>query len=1259
MSTYIKRIILQGFKSFNKKISIPLIPGFNIVCGPNGSGKCVDGNTLVVLANGNLKTVKEIVENSLNASSKVEKLKDGFLTKENPLNCEVLSLNPITLKIEKQPVKAFVKRRAKKLFKIKTRTNEKIVTTGYHPFFIIKNGIMRPINTRNLKVGMKIAKSRVLPLKIEENKKIDLLSSIQLKDKIYVPYSEKIGKLLTILHQKFGNNRVTAEKLSIPMNVIKGIKGRQAVNIFYLNRMLSSIGIKLTSFVSMIKCKNSKVIMKVPKILNEELGRFLGYLVSEGSSLSSANQLRFVSGDQRLIDDFSKITSNLWGLNATTGNYKPKAVDVMIYSKLLQKLLKKFFSLKIGVKSEEKVAPEQIFSAPINVVSNFLSALIDGDGYIHAEISKGKHCCYLEYSTKSKKLAHSVVTLLLRLGIVSHINEKEKSATNTPKHVKQKYYSVMVYGIENLKKIKKLLPLRSRDKITKLNEISLWSIVPNPNVDLVPNLNNLFKNLVRILKINIKQIRKICPKLQAYYENRCECSRLGLKEVVQFVTKNYVLDEEAKKIIDMLNAFANSDIFWDEISGIEEIKNRNIWVYDLSVEGHHNFIANNIIVHNSNIIDAVCFVLGRTSAKSLRADRLYELIFHGSESKQPAQYASVTLYLDNSKKVFPLEDGEVSIQRKVNQKGICIYKINGRTTTREKVLEFLSMVRIHPDGYNIVLQGDVTQVIEMSPIERRIIIDEICGIAEYNEKKGKALKDLEAVDAKLKEAEIIINERYEIFRKLENDRNTALRYQNLQRELQLLKASLAFKTFSRLQENLRGIEEEAKRRDEENEKLREEIESTQIEIENCQEKNKEIIDELMKVSKRIDLERELSKLQAELLIKKDRIGFRKNEIERIDDLIKRLEVFEAIPRAVKSILNLKLSGVYGRVSDLIEIPEEYRVAIEVAGRGHLNDIITADENVASKCIDYLKKECIGIATFLPLNKIRRREFRDTQLLDRKGIVGVASELIKFDKKYENAIKFIFGDTLVVENLDVAKKIGIGKVRMVTLDGDLVERSGVMSGGYLTKKPKVLEQIERYLKLKEGIKKEIDILAKEVVDLEEKIKQHATSEERRSVVELEKVRIDVENRLKELNGRRNFAYEKRMKVQSELNKLNIQRAKLEAELESAKIDVEQYGQVEYIDEKISVLKERIQTAFNELNSLGPVNFKAIEEYEKFRGEFEGYRSKYEKILEEKKAVLDMIDKIEEKRREVFYACLNEVKKYFSEVFMEIAKGEATL
>ncbi|MEM7819144.1 MAG: AAA family ATPase, partial [Candidatus Aenigmatarchaeota archaeon] len=247
----------------------------------------------------------------------------------------------------------------------------------------------------------------------------------------------------------------------------------------------------------------------------------------------------------------------------------------------------------------------------------------------------------------------------------------------------------------------------------------------------------------------------------------------------------------------------------------------------------------------SNIVDSVCFVLGRISAKSLRAERLHELIFHGGNGKAPAQYASVTLYLDNSNKEFPFDEPEISITRKVNRKGVSIYKLQGRTTTREKILEVLSSARIRPDGHNIILQGDVTNIIEMNPVERRFIIDEISGIAEYNDKKEKAQRELEAVDQKLKEAEIIITERYEIFKRLEEERNAAIRYQTLQKQLQTLKASLIFRKIKNFEEMQKTLDQEIAKQEEENRKGQEELERIEEELEKKETSIRELADKLI------------------------------------------------------------------------------------------------------------------------------------------------------------------------------------------------------------------------------------------------------------------------------------------------------------------------------------------------------------------------------------------------------------------------------
>ena len=193
----------------------------------------------------------------------------------------------------------------------------------------------------------------------------------------------------------------------------------------------------------------------------------------------------------------------------------------------------------------------------------------------------------------------------------------------------------------------------------------------------------------------------------------------------------------------------------------------------------------------SNVLDAICFVLGRTSAKSLRADRMMEMIFHGSKNKPAADFAAVSLYFDNSAKDMPVEEDKVRITRKINRKGISIYKLNGRTVRRETIQEILRPVRVQPDGHNIILQGDVTNIIEMSPLERREILDEVSGIKEFDEKRNKTQNELMTVEERLKESNIVLTEKRANLDKLESEKKAAEKYQKLTKELDKLRASLA------------------------------------------------------------------------------------------------------------------------------------------------------------------------------------------------------------------------------------------------------------------------------------------------------------------------------------------------------------------------------------------------------------------------------------------------------------------------------------
>ncbi|MFT4297629.1 MAG: AAA family ATPase, partial [Candidatus Woesearchaeota archaeon] len=157
----------------------------------------------------------------------------------------------------------------------------------------------------------------------------------------------------------------------------------------------------------------------------------------------------------------------------------------------------------------------------------------------------------------------------------------------------------------------------------------------------------------------------------------------------------------------------------------------------------------------SNILDALTFVLGKSSSKALRAEKSANLIYNGGKKKDPAKQGEVSIFFDNSNMEFPSEEKEIKITRIITKSGQSKYKINDKSRTRQQIIDLMGIAKINPDGYNIILQGDITNFCNMTTASRREIIEEIAGISIYEEKKNKALRDLDKVETNIKEAEIV------------------------------------------------------------------------------------------------------------------------------------------------------------------------------------------------------------------------------------------------------------------------------------------------------------------------------------------------------------------------------------------------------------------------------------------------------------------------------------------------------------------------
>lgn len=257
-----------------------------------------------------------------------------------------------------------------------------------------------------------------------------------------------------------------------------------------------------------------------------------------------------------------------------------------------------------------------------------------------------------------------------------------------------------------------------------------------------------------------------------------------------------------------------------------------------------------------------------------------------------------------------------------------------------------------------------------------------------------------------------------------------------------------------------------------------------------------------------------------------------------------------------SLMLKDIPGVYGQVSDLISLKDpSLQTAIEAAAGSRLKNIVVKDEDTAKKCIELLKREKLGRTVFIPLTTIRYSE--PPKLQPKKGILGYAIDFIVYDKTIEKAIKYVFSDTVIVETFEDAKIAGIGNYRMVTLDGEIFEKSGTISGGtdrqtsaigkaYLENKRAVLEkEDERLQKEHQQIEEEIRFLNQKISQLENSVRdiitQASTYEykvnDMKNQINQRISRIDnLTNQINQLRSDRNTIEYKLQTTQKEINLL---------------------------------------------------------------------------------------------------------------------------
>ena len=662
----------------------------------------------------------------------------------------------------------------------------------------------------------------------------------------------------------------------------------------------------------------------------------------------------------------------------------------------------------------------------------------------------------------------------------------------------------------------------------------------------------------------------------------------------------------------------------------------------------------------SNISDCIRWVLGEQSMKSLRGSKSEDIIFAGTQNRKSLGYAEASIVFDNSDSKLPIEFQEVTVTRRIYRSGESGYFINKTPCRLKDIQELFMDTGIGKDGYSIIGQGKIDEILSNKSEDRRHIFEEAAGIVKYRTRKQESEKKLEQTKLNLLRINDIISEIETNIDSLKIQSEKAKKFLSLREELKSIEIGLFLyniedykKKVKEFEENIEIFETQKIKEEERNnnlleekevlkenlDKLLEEIERVQnlgfegtqkkeqllsdikvneeriqnnntnferfeIEEKEIISKNQELENEKnQKISKKDSLylnkdkfvkeleekEQELEKytktlsdkeieieekkqtvqknidekyeLIANINIEKTNIenlnkkevsiknelsdtisdldavrtnkeefskGFyeiekNKNSLEKeissmreenekstskkeeFDLKINNLESEyrikesklrflqetekekEGYQRSVKSLLeaieqNSSLKhGVRGVLANLISVEKEYETAIETALGAAIQNIVTDTEEEAKKLVKYLKDNKLGRASFLPITSVKGTKlgkYKDTGI---SGIVGVASDLIDFDKKYEGIILNLLGRTVVVENIDsaveLAKKNSYS-FKIVTVSGDVINPSGAISGGSVqTKTVSIL-----------GRGKEIKSLEKELKDISNKIEK---------------------------------------------------------------------------------------------------------------------------------------------------------------------------
>ena len=426
----------------------------------------------------------------------------------------------------------------------------------------------------------------------------------------------------------------------------------------------------------------------------------------------------------------------------------------------------------------------------------------------------------------------------------------------------------------------------------------------------------------------------------------------------------------------------------------------------------------------SNVVDAVRWVLGEQSVKSLRGEgNMTDVIFSGSKTRNPLNVASVTLIFDNTDKYLNIEYDEVAIRRRVYKDGTNEYSINNEKCRLKDITDLLLDTGIAKESFNIISQGKVEEIISSKPSDRRVIFEEAAGVLKYKKRKDDALRKLEKTHDNMSRVNDIISELEVQVNPLKEQKEKAIKYNELTKELESIEVALITKEITTINFEYQNNKEKI-------EKINNEI----IEISTQNSTNESKIEEYKSnINNLTNLVNELNQKYIEQTQEVEKINSRKNillERQKYDvedaKLHNNLVLLQEEKIKLESVINLVKNDIDLKLEELNEVIEEYKKYEEYILKSKENKK-SIENNLSSKLI--IKNDLENKINYLK-NSIENNEtlpYGVKNILNNpklKGIHNIIGNLFEVEEKYAVAITTSLGfsiSNLVVDNENVAKE----------------------------------------------------------------------------------------------------------------------------------------------------------------------------------------------------------------------------------------------